>query len=35
MVIGDGVEKLPRTNGKEISEDDGYLICLVHDEKSG
>ncbi len=26
---------VPRTNGKEISEDDGYLICFVHDEKSG
>ncbi|CAN5968874.1 unnamed protein product [Sphagnum jensenii] len=26
---------VPRTNGKQISEDDGYLICFVHDEKSG
>ncbi len=32
---GSEVTFVPRTNGKEISEDDGYLICFVHDEKSG
>ncbi len=32
---GSEVTFVPRTNGKEISEDDGYLICFVHDETSG